>query len=159
MVLFVGYEKKHIKQDLDGFGFLIPSKEKKNFLGAIWSSVIFPNRTIKDKAAFTIFVGGARHPNFTKDEISTRIYNALKEFHEIMGISSEPDIIQYKFWEKAIPQYNIGHIEHDNYFDKFEKENPGIFLSGNYRGGIAVGDCIKSSHNNFEKIQKYLVNA
>ena len=43
-----------------------------------------------------------------------------------------------------------------NYFEKFERENPGIFLSGNYRGGISVGDCIKSSYKNFEKIRDYL---
>ncbi len=72
-----------------------------------------------------------------------------------MGISEQPILIEKKFWNKAIPQYNLGHIEHDNYFDKFEEENPGIFLSGNYRGGISVGDCIKSSYTNFEKIKEY----
>ena len=46
--------------DLD---FLIPSKERKSFLGAIWSSVIFPEQSSdEDKAAFTLFVGGARDP-------------------------------------------------------------------------------------------------
>ena len=33
--------EKQYKQDLDGFGFLIPAKENKSFLGALWSSVIF----------------------------------------------------------------------------------------------------------------------
>lgn len=158
LVLFVGYKKEDIKQNLDGFGFLIPSKEKKNLLGAIWSSTIFKNRASQDKAAFTIFIGGARHPNFIASEVDSRINNALKEFHDVMGITSKPDIIEYKFWEKAIPQYNIGYIEHERYFDQFEKENPGIFLSGNYRGGISVGDCIKSSFNNFEKINSFLNN-
>ena len=156
MVLFLGYNKEVITQELDGFGFLIPSKEKKKFLGAIWSSVIFENRAEEHKAAFTIFVGGARHPNFTEDQVDQRIEDAVKEFSEIMGIKSKPEIIDYKYWEKAIPQYNLGHIEHDNYFDKFEEENPGIFLGGNYRGGISVGDCIKSSYINFKKVRDYL---
>ncbi len=156
MVLFVGYERKNIKQNLDGFGFLIPSKEKKNLLGAIWSSVIFPKRAQEENAAFTIFIGGARHPNFSRDEVNSRIAKALNEFHEIMGITTQPDILKYKYWEKSIPQYNLGHIEHDNYFDKFEKENPGMFLSGNYIGGISVSDCIKSSYKNYEKIKEYL---
>jgi oxygen-dependent protoporphyrinogen oxidase len=62
-----------------------------------------------------------------------------------MMINSEPVFISYKYWNKAIPQYNLGYIEHDKYFDKFEKMNPGIILSGNYRGGISIGDCIKSA--------------
>lgn len=156
MVLFLGYNKEVIKQDLDGFGFLVPSSEKKKFLGAIWSSTIFENRAEEHKAAFTIFVGGARHEDFTEDQVRQRTDDAVKEFSEIMGIETKPDIIDYKYWGKAIPQYNLGHIEHDNYFDKFEEDNPGIFLGGNYRGGISVGDCVKSSFVNFEKIRDYL---
>ena len=156
LVLYVGYKKKAVLQNLDGFGFLIPSKEKRKFLGAIWSSTIFKNRAAADYAAFTIFVGGARNPDFTIEEMNSRIEEVLEEFHEIMSITEKPVIIDKKFWKHAIPQYNIGYIEHENYFDEFEKNNPGIFLSGNFRGGISVGDCIKSSYSNYEKIKEYL---
>jgi oxygen-dependent protoporphyrinogen oxidase len=145
MVLYLGFNKKDIGTPLDGFGFLIPSKEKRKFLGAIWSSTIFPNRCSDDKAAFTLFVGGARSPQLFKEEKEALINNALNEFKNIMNINAEPIILNSKMWRRAIPQYNLGYIEHENYFDKFEKENPGIFLSGNYRGGISVGDCVKNS--------------
>lgn len=145
MVLYLGFNKSDIGIPLDGFGYLIPSKEKKNFLGAIWSSTIFPNRSGENRAAFTLFVGGARSPQILDSQKDNLIRNALAEFKKIMKTEAEPVIIKEKMWQKAIPQYNIGHIEHENYFDKFEKENPGIFLSGNFRGGISVGDCIKNS--------------
>lgn len=156
LVLYLGYEKEAINRKLDGFGFLIPSKENKDFLGAIWSSTIFENRAPKDKASFTLFIGGAREPNFSSSDVEERIKNVIREFHNIIGISSPPILKEKRFWPKAIPQYNLGYIEHENYFEKFEKENPGIFLSGNYRGGISVGDCIKSSYINYEKIKNYL---
>lgn len=152
MVLYLGFNKKDIGIPLDGFGYLIPSKEKKNFLGAIWSSTIFPNRCSDDNAAFTLFVGGARSPQIVDAQKDNLIKNALVEFKKIMKTEAEPVIIKVKMWQKAIPQYNIGHIEHENYFDKFEKENPGIFLSGNYRGGISVGDCIKNSEEVARKV-------
>jgi protoporphyrinogen/coproporphyrinogen III oxidase len=44
-----------------------------------------------------------------------------------MKISGEPVFQTYKYWNRAIPQYNIGYIEHERYFDKFEKDNPGYF--------------------------------
>ncbi|MHB8931755.1 MAG: protoporphyrinogen/coproporphyrinogen oxidase, partial [Melioribacteraceae bacterium] len=144
--------KKDIGLPLDGFGFLIPSKEKKNFLGAIWSSTIFPNRCDDDKAAFTLFIGGARSPQLFDVEKQILIDNALNEFKEIMKINVDPVFIQERIWQKAIPQYNLGYIEHENYFDKFEKENLGIFLGGNYRGGISVGDCVKNSEIILKKI-------
>lgn len=152
MVLYLGFNKDDIGIPLDGFGYLIPSKEKKNFLGAIWSSTIFPNRSSENKAAFTLFVGGARSPQILDAQKDILIKNALTEFKKIMKTDSEPVIIKAKMWQKAIPQYNIGHIEHENYFDKFEKENPGIFLSGNYRGGISVGDCVKNSELVYNKV-------
>ncbi|MBI3125615.1 MAG: protoporphyrinogen oxidase [Ignavibacteriales bacterium] len=152
MVLYVGFNKNDIGTSLDGFGFLIPSKEKKKFLGAIWSSTIFPNRSSDDYAAFTLFVGGARSPQLFAEEKDVLIKNALNEFKSLMNIKAEPVILNSKIWQKAIPQYNLGYIEHENYFDKFEKENPGIFLSGNYRGGISVGDCVKNSELVYNKV-------
>lgn len=151
MVLYLGFNKTDIGIPLDGFGFLIPSKEKKKFLGAIWSSTIFPNRSSDDYAAFTLFVGGARSPQLFEEEKDV-IINALNEFKSLMNIKAEPVILNSKIWQKAIPQYNLGYIEHENYFDKFEKENPGIFLSGNYRGGISVGDCVKNSELVYNKV-------
>lgn len=151
MVLYLGYKKIQIETPLDGFGFLIPSKERKNFLGAIWSSSIFPNRCDDDKAAFTLFIGGARAPHLFQMGNQKLIEIVIKEFQDIMKINGEPILIEHKLWQKAIPQYNIGYIEHENYFDKFEKENPGIILSGNYRGGISVGDCVKNSELSFQK--------
>jgi len=154
MVLYIGFRKESIGIPLDGFGYLIPSKEKKSYLGAIWSSVIFPNRCDENNTAFTLFVGGSRMPNLfelNKDELISKVIN---EFKDTMKIKDEPVFITEKMWLKAIPQYNVGHIEQENYFDKFEKEHPGIFLSGNYRGGISVGDCIKNSEITVSRIME-----
>ena len=71
-----------------------------------------------------------------------------------MRIVGEPVFLSYKLWPKAIPQYNLGYVEHENYFDKFEKENPGILIAGNYREGISVGDCIKNSEKILNKIKR-----
>lgn len=152
IVLNVIFKKRDIDRELDGFGFLIPEKEKKSFLGAIWGSVIFPNRANDDEASFTIFVGGAKEPKLLENDINSRIDGVLNQFKQIMTTKSEPISIKYRVWEKAIPQYNLGHIDHENYFDEFEKRFPGLFLGGNYRGGISVGDCIISSRELSNKI-------
>jgi len=155
LVLYLVYEKSAVGQPLDGFGFLIPEKEEKSFLGAIWSSVIFPNRTDETKAAFTIFIGGSRDAGFVDDVEQIVIDRARREFELLMKISAEPILITKRFWPKAIPQYNLGYVEHENFFDHFEKDNKGIFLGGNYRGGISVGDCIKNSELVAQRIKNF----
>jgi len=153
LVLYLVYERDAIGQPLDGFGFLIPEKEEKSFLGAIWSSVIFPNRSDENNSAFTLFIGGSRDAGFVDDVEQIVIDRARREFEIIMKISSPPVAIAKKLWPKAIPQYNLGYVEHENFFDHFEKDNKGIFLSGNYRGGISVGDCIKNAEVVVNKIK------
>jgi len=156
LVYFLAYNKKDVKQPLDGFGFLIPEKEKKSFLGALWSSVIFPYRAKDDYATFTLFIGGSRNPEFVKEEREILLSRVRKEFEEIMQITGQPVYSSTRFWEKAIPQYNIGYIEHERFFDEFEKQNPGLFISGNFRGGISVGDCIKNADLVRDKINLQL---
>ena len=156
MVLYLGYKKENIGQPLDGFGFLIPSKEKKSFLGAIWSSTIFPNRASDNKAAFTLFIGGSRSPNLLNENHEELIKKVISEFSDIMKIKGEPDFRKSAFWEKAIPQYNLGYIQTETILNDFEKANKGIFLGGNYLGGISVGDCIKNSEINLQRINKFV---
>jgi oxygen-dependent protoporphyrinogen oxidase len=155
-VLYLGFRKAVVGQVLDGFGFLIPEKENKTFLGAIWSSAIFPFRAHDDMAAFTLFIGGARSPELLDNGNDKLISSVIKEFKEIMNISEDPVFITEKIWPKAIPQYGLGYIEHERYFETFESNNPGIFLSGNYRGGISVGDCIKNSELTVKRICEYI---
>jgi oxygen-dependent protoporphyrinogen oxidase len=152
LVYYLVYNRKNIKQELDGFGFLIPAKENKSFLGALWSSVIFSDRTDETKAAFTLFIGGSRNPDFVKEDRKTLLTKVRKEFEALMGIGADPIFTSERFWEKAIPQYNIGYVEHERFFDDFEKRNPGLFISGNFRGGISVGDCIKNADLVCDKI-------
>jgi oxygen-dependent protoporphyrinogen oxidase len=158
LVLFLGYNEADIKQPLDGFGFLIPEKEKKSFLGAIWSSVLFPNRAPEGQTAFTLFIGGSRNPEIGNVDKEILFSKALSEFESIMKINGKPTFKTYRYWNRAIPQYNIGYIEHERYFEEFENSNPGMFLSGNYRGGISVGDCIKNSAEVTKRIMSLIKN-
>ncbi len=155
-VLYVVFKKNQIRTPLDGFGFLIPGKEKKIFLGAIWSSVIFENRCGEDNAAFTIFIGGAKNPDIFRrfgNELDAKV---IDDFVKLMKIDGEPLHKRSVLWEKAIPQYNLGYNRHEEYFEKTESDNPGLVLSGNYRGGISIGDCFKNSKPAAERVKKLL---
>lgn len=156
LVLYIGYKKESIKRELDGFGFLIPQKEKKSFLGAIWNSTLFPNRTTNDDVCFTIFIGGALNKELSINTKQNYIDKSIKEFAEIMSIQDEPSFISSKFWEKAIPQYNLDYPDQLEAIENFEKENPGFFIGGNFRRGIALGDCFNSAEILSNEVKNYL---
>lgn len=155
-MLFLGWKENPSKFPLDGFGFLIPSKEKRNILGAIWSSSIFPNRAPEGGAAFTVFMGGARQPENALLPLEQVEVLALKDLHSILGITNKPDYVATKLWNRAIPQYQIYHDKIIGEIESYENVHPGLFFSGNYRGGISVADCVKQAKENELRIAKYL---
>lgn len=154
--VFVGYKSSDVRRPLDGFGFLIPEKEKRKILGAIWSSTLFEGRAPKDHVAVTVFVGGSRQPEMTAysdDELRAIVHQELKSFMKITG---EPVFTHITRWEKAIPQYHLGHLQTVEQIVQFEQKHPGLFLSGNYRDGISVSDCIIQSEKISKRVQEYI---
>ncbi len=113
VIIFTGYGRKKIKHPLDGFGFLIPSKESKktgyNILGSIWSSTVFPGRAGAGNVAFTNILGGGRKPDILKYDDKELLDMTLMDLNAILGINEQPDFIRIIRQPMAIPQYTIGH--------------------------------------------------
>lgn len=157
-MIFSGYKAQDVPVALDGFGYLIPEKEQMNILGTIWSSTIFENRAPEGKVAFTTFVGGARQPEKIELDGEQLIQEMKADFTTLMGIQANPETVYLRKWPKAIPQYTPGHLEREAAMDAFEENHPGLFISGNHRGGISVADCIKNSKPRADSVVNFLKN-
>ncbi|MEK9137120.1 MAG: protoporphyrinogen oxidase, partial [Bacteroidota bacterium] len=142
--VFLGYQKEQVGIPLDGFGFLVPAVEKRRILGTIWSSVLFEGRAPAHHVALTTFVGGSRRPELAERDDSELLSIVKSELGDIMRITGSPVYTRMSRWSKAIPQYNLGYHVVVQTIERCEKENPGLFFCSNYRGGIAVGDCVMS---------------
>lgn len=157
VMTFFGFrDKSHVVHPLDGFGFLVPRKEKRSILGTIFSSSIFINRAPEQGAALTTFIGGMRQPEMGKLEdeyIREMVFNDLDS---ILGLMKEPDVVEIRKWPRAIPQYQPGHMEIINQIEQFEKKYPLFRMASNFRGGIALGDCIKNAFDHADHIHSIL---
>lgn len=142
---FLGYKKLEQCRDLDGFGFLVPKVENRKILGNIWSSTLFLNRAPAGGAALTTFVGGMRQPELTEQSDADLAGMVQSELRDILSLQGTPDIVKIKRWQRAIPQYELGHQAILEEVENFEKRYQGLFISGNFSGGISVGDCIVNS--------------
>jgi oxygen-dependent protoporphyrinogen oxidase len=144
--IFLGVNRENIGHRLDGFGFLIPSKEKRKILGCLWNSCLFAHRAPAGMAALNAFIGGARQPELTTLSDERIIQITLDELKSIMQLSGNPVYLHLTRWQKSIPQYEIGYQHKIDALTQFEESLPGIVLAGNYRGGISVGDCVQNAH-------------
>ena len=156
--VFIGYNENQVKRPMDGFGFLVPEKENRKILGAIWSSTLFEGRAPKGCVALTVFVGGSRQPDNARWSDKELLSAVKQELQELMKIDGEPVFSRITRWEKAIPQYHLGHLGLVSEMSEFERRHPGLFLSGNYRDGISVGDCVIQSEKMSKRIIEYFAS-
>ncbi|MGA9119012.1 MAG: protoporphyrinogen oxidase, partial [Bacteroidota bacterium] len=154
--VFLGYRTPAIKQPLNGFGYLVPAKEHRSVLGTIWSSSLFPYRSPEGHVALTSFVGGSRQPELTDRSDEELVALTHNEIRSLLGAEEQPVYQRVMRWRQAIPQYNLGHGSIMDAVGSLEAGHPGLFFCANYRGGIAVGDCVMNAERLAARVAKHL---
>ena len=157
--LTLGFHRRDVAHALDGFGMLIPSREGRALLGALFSSSLFPNRAPNHHVTITSFLGGARNPQIARESTDALIERTLRELRELLGVRGTPVFQQHIFWPRAIPQYSLGYSAVKAAADATEVANPGLYLAGNYRHGVSVGDCVASGQQIARRVEHYLTHA
>lgn len=154
--LFLGYRQQEVGRPMNGFGFLVPSLEKRKILGCLWSSSLFPHRAPAGSVGMTVFIGGGRQPELTSAGDNEILAMAMRDLESIMQIRGKPVYWSLTRWKKAIPQYTLGHQRVMETLSGFEQLYPGMFFCSNFRGGISVGDCIQNSESIARQTTAYL---
>ncbi len=150
--LFLGYRREQVGHPLNGFGGLVPAVERREILGVLFSSTLFPHRAPEGHVGLTVFVGGMRQPHLARlslPELQERIRGDLAE---LLDIKSEPVFSRATLWPAAIPQYVLGYERWLEAMMTVEAEYRGIFIGGNARDGISLPDCVKSGEKLAQKI-------
>ena len=158
-VVATAYRPQPGMHPLDGFGFLIPAKENRRILGTLFSSTLFPGRAPEGRVLLTSFVGGMRQPELARQSESDLVAMVAAEQRQLLGCPPAPEFSRVTFWPQAIPQYAPGHLQRMARLNAAEQQLPGLFFCANYRGGISVGDCVKSAHAMAERVAGFLGSA
>ena len=143
-----------VSQPLRGFGFLVPRTEGLRLLGTVWNSSLFPERAPEGMASFTSFLGGATDPEistWTDDRIAA---TAHQELSKVLGITGLPVAQHVARWDRAIPQYNLGHGKIVAVLDELYAATPGVFLAGNYLSGPSIPACIDQASRIAQNVVK-----
>lgn len=154
MEVAVGFKNWKGKK-LDGFGALMPSKEKRNILGILFMSSLFCGRAPEAGALLTIFIGGARHPEYL--ELSDReIFEKVKKdvSEALLVPEFKPDLFEINRHRFAIPQYDKLTPRRMQAFAAVEARFPGLIVAGNGIGGIGMADRIRQGRELAERLAK-----
>ncbi|MBI5240953.1 MAG: protoporphyrinogen oxidase [Elusimicrobia bacterium] len=151
-----GLEASSLGRPLDGFGFLVPRREQRRILGALWDSSVFPGRAPQGKALIRVMVGGARQPELARLPADELLALAREELRSIMGMPVRSVLERVFFHERGIPQYLRGHGKVLEKTQARLADLPGLFLNSNAYRGVSLNDCILQSQLTAEKVLKGL---
>ncbi len=154
--LVLGFRRDAVGHLLDGFGVLVPEAEPFAILGALFSSSLFPGRAPEGHVTLTCFLGGTRRPETAVGETGELVETALRDLRKLLDVRGEPVFVHRAFYERAIPQYNVGYGRFLDAMSRAEAAHPGLFIAGNYRDGISLGNSIVSGHDVAGRIAEYL---
>jgi oxygen-dependent protoporphyrinogen oxidase len=138
----LAYRRRDVPHPLDGFGFLVGKHEGRRITAATWSSSKFPHRAPADHVLIRSFVGGVGREDLVWRDDAALIQLVGDELGAILGITAAPVLARVYRWERANPQYLVGHLERIDAMEQMLMPYPGLFLAGSAYRGVGVPDCI-----------------
>ena len=142
------YNRTDIQHPLNGFGFLVPAKERKRMAACTWVGTKFSYRVPEDKVLLRCFVGGANSNGISDAQL---IEDVRAELRDYMGVTATPKATNLVRWNRAMAQYTVGHKGRIDAIVEALKPFPGLHLAGNAYEGIGIPDCIRMGKTAAEK--------
>jgi oxygen-dependent protoporphyrinogen oxidase len=138
-VVALVFNKGEFEHPLNGFGFLVPKRERKSIAACTWVNTKFEHRAPSDKVVLRCFVNG-------------NVKDVLPELRQKMGIKAAPIAERVIPWPDSMPQYTVGHAQRVQLIEDMLKDFRGLHLVGNAYNGIGIPDCIRMAKQVAERV-------
>ncbi len=135
-----------------GHGFLVPRSEERKIMACTFVHKKFPYRAPEGKKLLRCFFSSSRLPELLQHSDEELQTIARQDLKEILGLDRQPLFARTFRWERAMAQYETGHLERVAEMENILAAMPGLHLIGNSFHGIGVPDCIKSARLAVERI-------
>jgi len=154
-------ERANVLHPLDGFGFVVPAKLKKNILAASFSSVKFHGRAPQHLTVLRAFAGGALFPEMMDLSDSQLREKAFADLSHYLSIRSPARGLPYleaivSRWSDSMPQYDVGHLTLVKQIQEEVGALSGAFICGAAYRGVGIPDCIADANRTAHAVMKAL---
>ncbi len=158
-VIALGYRRQDVGHDLNGFGLLVPGREKRNLLGVLWSSSIFPGLAPEGRVLLRAMAGGAGNPGVMDLDDEALVELTVADLRGFLDLRGRPELVHIIRHRRAIAQYVPGHLARLKRIDAAAVRHGGLWFSGSAYRGIAVNACVKEAEALADKVLTALAQA
>ncbi len=157
--LNLGFRREDVDHPLDGFGFVVPAREKSLVLGCTFSSQKFFGRAPHGYVLIRAFLGAEAVRLARASGENEVIQSVLAELGPVLRLKSEPILRHLAVFRSAMSYFKPGHVSQAARLEQKASEIKGLYLAGNGFKGVGIPDCIASGEAAAERIFKDRMNA
>src|SRR5260221_2855703 len=154
ITIALGFDRNSVRNQMNGFGFLVPKRERRKLLAATWVGNKFPNRVPESMALLRCFLGGVGGEATMAASDDTVVAAVREELRDIAAITAEPLFSRVYRWPRSMAQYTVGHGERIRELEARLGSIAGLQVAGNAYHGIGVPDCIRMGKEAAEQIAR-----
>ena len=144
-VVALGYRRSDVPVSLDGFGYLTPRGSRTDVLGVQWCSSAYPARAPDGMVLLRAICGGWQRPQVVGLDDARLVQIVATELRMSLKINAPPVFHRIIRWDRAIPQYLVGHLDRVAAVEKRVAGFPNLILAGNAYHGVSLNDCTEQA--------------
>lgn len=156
MTVALGFPTSAFPRPLDGFGFLVPKRERRRLVACTWVGTKFSDRVPQGITLARCFLGGMDDAAILGDSDDSIIATVVGELHDIVGFNAAPSFSRIFRWPRSMAQYTVGHPRRLKEIEARRDAIAGLHLAGNAYTGIGIPDCIRMGKQSAEVISRTL---
>lgn len=141
----VGYARERVANPLEGWGFVVPARDRRRVRSASWVSSKWPGRAPEGHVLIRASVGAPRNWQGGDDSDEALVDGVHQELRELLGISGDPVVARVYRRPRAMPQMVVGHLEKMAAIETRLASLPGVFITASGFRGIGLPACISDA--------------
>ncbi|MDQ3987522.1 MAG: protoporphyrinogen oxidase, partial [Actinomycetota bacterium] len=138
----LSYDRGSLPLPPETSGFLVASRAESTIAAGSWWSQKWARTVTSDGEIVRCFVGRAdRHPalDLTDEDLVTR---ATTDLATILEVDASPRRSSVTRWDRALPQYEVGHLERVARIEKQIRTLGPVEVAGAGYRGSGIPDCV-----------------
>jgi protoporphyrinogen/coproporphyrinogen III oxidase len=143
-IVSLGFARSDVEHPLDAAGMVVPRAAGRRILAASFSSTKFPHRAPEGSVLMRVFVGGALDPAAMDLDDDALVALVRGEVADLLGARGTPEFVRVERWNRAMPQYHVGHVARVARIDAAVRRHPGLALAGAAYAGVGIPQVIAS---------------
>jgi oxygen-dependent protoporphyrinogen oxidase len=138
-----------------GTGFVVPAGDRA-MTACTWVSRKWPHNAYGDRAVVRCFVGRAgdeRALDLSDEELTAKV---AEEVEAAVPIGAAPEASRVARWNRAMPQYEVGHQDRLARIALALERTPGIVVTGAAYDGVGIADCVRQGTEAALQVRDFL---